>query len=193
MVELALMVAIIFVMAFTPLGYFRTPALSITFLTVPVSIGAMMLGPTGGAICGFAFGLSSFIQNFTTPFGMALITINPLATFITCVGARVLDGFLCGVIARKIKPRSESASRLVVSLSCPILNTVFFMSLLVLFFYNSDYIQGFVSTLGVANPFSFILAFVGVQGVIEAIVCFLISSTISRPLERALRGKIAVK
>ena len=60
LVELALMVTIIFVMAFTPLGYFRTLGLSITFLTVPVAVGAMILGPTGGAICGLAFGITSF-------------------------------------------------------------------------------------------------------------------------------------
>lgn len=41
LVELALMAAIIFIMAFTPLGYFRTPGLSITFLTVPVAVGAI--------------------------------------------------------------------------------------------------------------------------------------------------------
>lgn len=45
MTELALMSAIIFLMAFTPLGYFRTPGLSITFLTVPVAVGAIILGP----------------------------------------------------------------------------------------------------------------------------------------------------
>ena len=54
LVELALMIAIIFVMAFTPLGYLRTPGLSITFLTVPVAVAAMILGPKGGAICGAA-------------------------------------------------------------------------------------------------------------------------------------------
>ena len=54
MVELALMVAIIFIMAFTPLGYFQTMGLSITFLTVPVAVGAIILGPKGGAICGLA-------------------------------------------------------------------------------------------------------------------------------------------
>ena len=54
LVELVLMIAIIFVMAFTPLGYLRTPGLSITFLTVPVAVAAMILGPKGGAICGAA-------------------------------------------------------------------------------------------------------------------------------------------
>ena len=42
MVKLALMVAIIFVMAFSPLGYLRTPGLTITFLTVPVAVGAII-------------------------------------------------------------------------------------------------------------------------------------------------------
>ena len=38
MVELALMVAVILVMSLTPLGYIRTPGLSITLLTVPVAV-----------------------------------------------------------------------------------------------------------------------------------------------------------
>ena len=50
MVELAMMIAIIILMAFTPLGYLRTPGLSITFLTIPVAVGAIILGPRGGAI-----------------------------------------------------------------------------------------------------------------------------------------------
>ena len=64
LVELALMVAIIIVMALTPLGYIKTPGLSVTLLTIPVTIGAVMLGPAGGAVCGAAFGLTSFYQTF---------------------------------------------------------------------------------------------------------------------------------
>ena len=50
LVQLALLVAITLVMAFTPLGYFRTPLLSVSFLTVPVAIGAIVLGPGAGAL-----------------------------------------------------------------------------------------------------------------------------------------------
>ena len=50
MVELAMMIAIILLMSFTPLGYLRTPGLSITLLTIPVAVGAIILGPKGGAI-----------------------------------------------------------------------------------------------------------------------------------------------
>ena len=37
MVELAAMIAIIIIMAFTPLGYIKLPGLTITFLTIPVA------------------------------------------------------------------------------------------------------------------------------------------------------------
>ena len=62
MVELALMVAVILVMSLTPLGYIRTPGLSITLLTVPVAVGAIILGPVGGLICGLASDLQAFIS-----------------------------------------------------------------------------------------------------------------------------------
>ena len=47
MVELALMVAVILVMSFTPLGYIRTPGLSITLLTVPVAVVLAWLASFG--------------------------------------------------------------------------------------------------------------------------------------------------
>ena len=42
MVELAAMIAIIIIMAFTPLGYIKLPGLTITFLTIPVAVGAFL-------------------------------------------------------------------------------------------------------------------------------------------------------
>ena len=187
MVELALMVAIIFIMAFTPLGYFQTMGLSITFLTVPVAVGAIILGPKGGAICGLAFGITSFMQCFGMgAFGTMLFSINPLGTAITCIIPRVLEGLLCGLIFQALHKNMKNGAYLIASLACPLLNTLFFMSSLVVFFYNTDYIQGFVSTFGVTNPFAFVVAFVGVQGAIEAIVCFLLAGAISRALGTAL-------
>ena len=188
LVELALMVTIIFVMAFTPLGYFRTLGLSITFLTVPVAVGAMILGPLGGAICGLAFGATSFYMAVTgsSAFAAALFNINPFGTFIVCIVARVLEGWITGLIFKAVRGKMKNGAYLVASLACPLLNTLFFMSALVLIFYHTDYIQGFVTSLGVSNPFTFVVAFVGVQGLIEAIVCFILAGAISRALSAAL-------
>lgn len=188
MVELALMAAIIFLMAFTPLGYFRTPGLSITFLTVPVAVGAIILGPKGGAICGLTFGITSLIQCFMGgSFGSMLLSINPVGTAITCVVPRVLEGFLCGMLFQGIRKVSKNSAYLAASLACPLLNTVLFMSAVVLIFYQTEYIQGFVEALGVTNPLMFVVAFVGLQGLIEAGVCFLIASAVSRTLAVALK------
>ena len=179
MVELALMVAIIFVMAFTPLGYFQTMGLSITFLTVPVAVGAIILGPKGGAICGLAFGITSFMQCFGMgAFGTMLFSINPLGTAFVCIVPRLLEGLLCGLIFQALKKSMKNGAYLVASL--------FFMTSLVVVFYNTEYIQGFVSALGVSNPFTFVVAFVGVQGLIEAVVCFVLAGAISRTLGAAL-------
>ena len=190
MVELALMSAIIFLMAFTPLGYFRTPGISITFLTVPVAVGAIILGPKGGAVCGLVFGITSLIQCFMGgSFGSMLLGINPVGTAFTCIVPRILEGLLCGVVFQAIRKGSSSknSAYLAASLACPLLNTLFFMSALVVIFYHTEYIQGIVNTLGVSNPFTFVVAFVGVQGLIEAIVCFLIASAVSRALGVALK------
>lgn len=149
LVELALMIAIIFVMAFTPLGYLRTPGLSITFLTVPVAVAAMILGPKGGAICGAAFGITSLMQCFgTSAFGAMLLGINPFGTVFTCIVPRILEGLLSGLIFKAVRGKNKNLAYFAGGLACPVLNTIFYMSSLVLFFYNTDYIQGFVDALG---------------------------------------------
>ena len=182
LVELALMVAIIIVMALTPLGYIKTPGLSVTLLTIPVTIGAVMLGPAGGAVCGAAFGLTSFYQTFgISAFGSVLLTINPVGTFITTVVMRVLEGWLTGLIFKALRQSKHlaKASFYIASLACPLLNTLLFMSSLVIFFYNTEYIQGFAM---------FVIAFVGVQGAIEAVICFVVGSILTRTLYKVLKA-----
>ena len=191
MVELAMMIAIIILMSFTPLGYLRTPGLSITLLTIPVAVGAIILGPRGGAICGLAFGATSFYMALTgsSSFAAMLLSINPFGTFITCIVARVLEGWLTGLIFAALykKASARKVSYYVASLACPLLNTLFFMGFLCVFFYNTEYIQGIASGFGVFNPILSVAAFVGVQGLIEAVICFIIGSIVSRALCAALK------
>ena len=199
MVELALMVAVILVMSLTPLGYIRTPGLSITLLTVPVAVGAIILGPVGGfifgvgfglSICGLAFGLTSFYQCFVGgAMGTVLLGINPFGTFVTTVVTRTLEGFLTGLIFKGLHSIKgvKKFSYYIASLCCPLLNTLLFMSSLVLFFYNTDYVQAFVTALGAKNPLIFVVLFVGVQGLIEAGICFIVASVVSRALYAALK------
>ena len=191
MVELAMMIAIILLMSFTPLGYIRTPGLSVTLLTIPVAVGAIILGPKGGAVCGLAFGATSFYMALTgsSAFAAMLLSISPVGTFITCIVARVLEGWLTGLIFAALykKASTKKISYYIASLACPLLNTLFFMGFLCIFFYNTEYIQGIASGLGIGNPILFVAAFVGIQGLIEAGICFVIGSIVSRALFSALK------
>lgn len=185
MVELAVLIAIILLMAFTPIGYIKTLGLEISLIVIPVAVGAVTLGPVAGLVLGTAFGVTSFIQCFgLSPFGAVLLGINPFLTFLVCVPTRALMGWLTGVIYQALK-KGTVTKKFACSLSClccPLLNTLFFMGLLCICFYNTEYIQGIVSALSATNVFAFVFLFVGVNGLVEAISCFLVGSAVSKAL-----------
>ena len=183
--RLALLAAIVLVLAYTPLGYIHIGPLAITPIMIPVTVGAILLGPTEGAVLGGIFGLTSFSTCFgADAFGTTLLAINPVFTFLVCVGARVLAGWLPAVIFKALhrpeRPVLANAAFGVAALAGPVLNTVFFMGGVVLFFYRTEFIQSYVTALGAANPFVFVLLFVGVQGAVEAAAGFVVSGVLSR-------------
>lgn len=188
MVQLALMVAITLIMALTPLGYIKLPGISMSFLAVPVSVGAVMLGPVGGAICGAAFGITSFSSGLTGTFA-PLAMANIAGFFCMTVVARVLEGLLTGFIFKALRSAksTQKVSFFLASLATPLLNTFFFMSAMILFFYNTELIQGFVTALGAANPFMFVVLMVGIQGAVEAIVCTIVGTAVSTALYKIFK------
>lgn len=194
LVQTALLVAIILLMAFTPIGYIKTAGLEITLIVVPVAVGAVLMGPTGGAILGGVFGITSFIQCFgMSPFGNVLLGINPFLTFLVCVPTRILVGWLTGLIfaAMKKGKHTKGASYYVANLACPLLNTLLFMSMLCLCFYPTEFIQNLAGQMGTSNVLAFVAAFVGINGLVEAAVCFIVGSAISRILAQVLRNTAA--
>ncbi len=67
MVSVALMAAIVIVLANTPLGMIQLPIIKATTVHIPVIIGAVLLGPSAGAILGAVFGICSLISNTMAP------------------------------------------------------------------------------------------------------------------------------
>ena len=187
MVILAMLTAVIILMTFTPLGYLKLPFVEISFLMLPVALGAILLGPVAGAILGTVFGITSFIQCFgASALGAMLLSINPLLTFLVCVPTRILAGWLTGLVFQAIyraeakREKKHLLSFGAASLCAPIFNTLFFMGTLTACFYQTDYIQGFVKTLGAANPIMFIILFAGINAAVEIAVGFLVGSVITK-------------
>ena len=186
-VILGLIAGILLLMAYTPLGYLNIGPLAITFNTIPVAIAAIALGPKGGAAAGAIFGLTSFLQCIgvggTSAMGAALFNIQPFLAFVQRFVPRVLDGFLLGFIYRFFRERCHSY------LACALtgffsafLNTVFFMTALVLLFGNTEYVQNLIAG---RNIIVFICTFVGINAVFEMVSSTLITGAIGAALKKA--------
>lgn len=191
LVRLAVLAVILFLLEFTGIGYIKTPGIELTIMQVPVIIGAIILGPGAGAILGGLFGLTSFWQAVSgkSAFGLMLFNMNPIGAILTTIPTRILMGLLCGLFFRFLKGRlkSQNLQYILSSLSGALLNTVFFMSMLMLFYYQSELFLGIAENLGSKNALLFVFAFVGVQGAIEAVVCAVLGTAIARAISKSVR------
>ncbi len=189
--EFALLVAIEVVMSLTPLGFLNLGFLSASLLTIPVAVGAILLGPAASTLLGLVFGVISFIKGFSSTSLMtaAMYSASIPGSFVVAVVGRVLMGLCAGLLVqwtRRLVKKKSIADNIVGSLAAPLLNTAFFMGLLMLIFYHSEYIQGLIESTGISNPFLLIGMMVGTQALIEAAACGVIATAVSKALQAAL-------
>ena len=189
--RLALLVAIELVMKAVGLGSVPVGPLYMSFLTLPIAVGAITMGPAAGAVLGGVFGAVSFYDAVTGASAMtgALFQVSPVNTFILCVGMRVLMGVCVGLIFNAVKnfDKPGTWSYLVSAMCAPALNTLFFMGYIVLAFYGFDYVQNLVSAKGAANPLMFVVLLVGVQGVAEFLVSGILGGIVARAVHKFLK------
>lgn len=181
--KLALLSAIIIIMAFTPLGYLRMGIIEITFIMIPVAIGAVLLGPKAGAILGTVFGLTSFAQAFSSAFGAILLAASPVKTFILCVVTRAIVGFLVGLLFKVLNKirRGNIANYLVASASAAIFNTILFVGTLGLLF--KDTMLGMATESGL-SLIGFLMTMITINSVIEIIACLVIGGSICKVIDK---------
>lgn len=189
MVLMAVLIALTLVMAFTPLGYLRVGPLSISFLCIPIAIGAITLGPMAGLTLGTLFGLTSFLQCFgTDPFGTAMLSLNWFYTFIICVVTRALMGLLTGVIAKgfgklfKDKKAGKFYLNDIIGITLsPIMNTAFFLGAMALFFSGTTVMGLDVITMVVIPALS-------INCIIEVAACAIVGSAVSIAVKKIVKS-----
>ena len=191
MTLLAMLVAILVVLAFVnipmPMG------LSITFNMIPVAIAAMAMGIPGGIIVGGAFGLISFLQCYgifgVSGMGVALVTANPgfgfaCLMFIQRFVSRVLVGVLAALVYRGISRTKAPlyVRGLATGFAAALFNTIFFMTLLVLLFSQTAYMQ---NAMAGRSVLAYLVASVGVNAVVEMIVAAVVTGAAGVALKKA--------
>lgn len=183
MSQSAILIAIEVVMKMVGLGAVPVGPLNMSFLTVPIAVGAIIGGPLMGGLLGLVFGVMSFFDALSgrSVMTMTFLSISPVNTFILCVVTRILVGVVCGLLVSLLKKIIKNDLVYYLgALSCPLLNTCFFMGYICLVFYKIEYVQNLVNALGAANPLMFVVLLVGFQGIVEAIVCALVGGAASK-------------
>ena len=171
MAETALLTAIVILMAFTPLGYLRIGITQITFIVVPVAVGAVLLGPKAGAFLGLVFGI--------IPWQTIVVTIVP----------RILVGLVPAFLFKGLNKVSKKRS-LNAAISClvaPLTNTILFLGFMAFFlrdFMIAQYpdIYGVFAGKGFWAFYGAMFVGVALNIVLEAASCLIIATAICNAL-----------
>ncbi|MBR6809618.1 MAG: ECF transporter S component, partial [Clostridia bacterium] len=142
---------------------------------------------SGGAIVGGIFGLLSFSTCFGwfggDAFGALLLNMNPFYTFVLCVVTRVMVGALAAAIHKLISKWVDvRICYMITGLLTALLNTILFMSALVLLFGNTAEVQGMV---GGKSFLLFIVTSVGINSVIEIVISTVLTGAVGTALKKA--------
>ena len=189
--EYAVFIAIILMMRVTGLSRIPVGPLVMTLTMVPIAIGAMLLGPLGGAILGMVFGFTSLYDAMTGASAMTgfFFQVSPFHTVVLCVVTRTLVGAVTGWLFQLLRKldRQRIWCYFAGGLLAPMLNTIFFMGYIVLVFYQTEYVQKTAAKLGAVNPLMFVILLVGIQGLVEWLTGCVIGGGVAKAVARALK------
>ena len=198
LVQLAMLLAIVVVLQLTgaslPIGL-----IPLTFVLIPIVVGAFLLGPIDGAILGFAFGLITVFQTPQNPFLMVFFEANAVLYVILAILKATMAGFCSGLIYKGLnklfKEKNKILSTTIASISAPIINTGIFVIGMLIFFFPQ--LSSLPSMSIEGNPFAifnnpFQVLFVGFCGfnfIGEFLVSLLLSPAIVRIVD-IIKNKI---
>lgn len=198
LMELALLVGILLMMNITGLAVIPLPGQNASIMTVPVAVGAMILGPLAGGILGGVMGCISFYTAVKTGFSTLFLAgytggTVVLLSVINCFIPRILMGVCVGWIFRGVHKldKGKTVSYYIGGVAAPLLNTLFYMSVLVVIFLNAPTLQALLSEDLMAafqdNVLLFVALYVGPQALMEAIVGCVVSGSVCKALRVVLK------
>ena len=111
-------------------SYFKFGAVELSFVLIPIVVGAAMYGVTTGTFLGVVFGIVVLFQPGT-------VTFHQITVFGTCLTVLLkgaLAGLVTGLVYRALKNKNEWVAIYVSAALCPIVNTAVFAVGLMVFF-----------------------------------------------------------
>lgn len=188
--SVALMIAVVILLANTPIGMIQLPVIKATTVHIPVILGAILLGPMAGAILGATFGICSMISNTMAPtllsfaFSpfMSMTGLPGVAKAIwVSVGCRIMIGVIAAwlwILLKKIGVNHIIALPITGFIGSMV-NTVFVMGSIYLLF-ATQYASA--KNVAIDAVWGLIMVTVTASGIPEAIVAAILVAVIGKVL-----------
>lgn len=188
--SVALMMAVVILLANTPLGMIQLPIIKATTVHIPVILGAILLGPWAGVILGATFGICSMISNTIAP-TLTSFAFSPFLSMSGLVGAlkavwisvgcRILIGLGSGwfwILLKKLKAKDGIALALTGFIGSMINTGTVMGSIYVMF--AKEYAQA--REVALEAVFGLIMGTVTASGIPEAIAAAVLTGVIGKVL-----------
>lgn len=184
------MIAVVILLANTPIGMIQLPVIKATTVHIPVILGAILLGPMAGAILGATFGICSMISNTMAPtllsfaFSpfMSMTGLPGVAKAIwVSVGCRIMIGVIAAwlwILLKKIGVNHIIALPITGFIGSMV-NTVFVMGSIYLLF-ATQYASA--KNVAIDAVWGLIMVTVTASGIPEAIVAAILVAVIGKVL-----------
>lgn len=190
--------AIMILLAVTPLGFIPIGPINATTMHIPVIVASIVLGPRLGAFLGGTFGVISLIRSTFIPTPLSFV----FSPFIPVIGTdqgswkaliialipRILIGvvpyFVYKGIQKLTKNKVNPLSLFLAGIAGSLVNTILVMNL-IYFLFQQDYAQ--VLGTNINAVYSAVLAVIFTSGIPEAIVAGLVTAAVSTVLLRMIR------
>ena len=190
--------AIMIILAVTPLGFIPIGPINATTMHIPVIIASIVLGPRIGAGLGTVFGIISLARAtvIITPmsFVFSPFIANPLTNqgdwraIIVAIIPRILIGvvpyFVYKGLHRLLKQKARPVSLFIAGLAGSMTNTILVMNL-IFFFFKDSYANVLQVTANAV--YGVILGIIFGSGLVEAIVAGIATTAVCAVLLRLMK------
>ena len=185
--KVCLIIAILAIFCFTPLGIIPIGPIVATTAMIPVVISSLTFGKTIGMIVGFTFGLFSFIYwTFILPAFPTAFLFTPFAesagykgnigSLVICFLPRILIG-LTPILVSDLFSKSILGD-ILGSIVGSLTNTILVITFIFIFFGNENPVIAGKGLLAVLS------ATVVANGIPEAIICAIVCPAVARVLRK---------
>ena len=101
----------------------------LSFVLVPIVLGAIMLGVRGGVFLGVVFGLITIIMGAVgaDPFTYVLLNESPFLCVATCLVKAVCAGLISALTYKAVSVRNKTIALFVSAIVAPVVNTGLFI------------------------------------------------------------------